>query len=223
MAETGPEQSNSVYLQCCSSACCSLSLCLSIFLQSFIIRIIIYYSVGAAVSKLLAHTPPITLFRQKHKRRTSWIRGKSCWAPSVSDASCEHSPVSSVRLASASFVTVALAVCLCGACWCSSSTPAHIRQSLEWDGSVPSWLDLNPIGVVLRVPQAALTLNNILSVGWKVCRCPLVTCCSLHPWGGNTHFLLSVWLTAWAHEVPWSIWVCGLFMVKQLWDVLGLT
>lgn len=50
-------------------------------------------------------------------------------------------------LASASLSTVALAVCLCGARWCSSSTPAHIGRSLEWDGSAPSWLDLNLIGV----------------------------------------------------------------------------
>lgn len=50
-------------------------------------------------------------------------------------------------LASASLSTVALAVCLCGARWCSSSTPAHIGRSLEWDGSAPSWLDLNMIGV----------------------------------------------------------------------------
>lgn len=49
------------------------------------------------MSKLLACTPPITLFRQKHKRRISWIRGNPAELYLCRTASSEHSRVSSVR------------------------------------------------------------------------------------------------------------------------------
>lgn len=48
----------------CFLASLSIPVSLSVFLQSFIIRIIIYYTVRVSVSKLLACTQPITLLRQ---------------------------------------------------------------------------------------------------------------------------------------------------------------
>lgn len=180
---TGGREKQHVYsllrkiLWFCFSASLSILAPLSVFLQSFIMSIIIYYTVRGSVSKLLACTQPI--FKQNTREGFHKYEENPAQLCPCQFSSSEHNPVSSVRISVSgcsglSRLGFTFHACVfCCTRRCSSSTLADILRPSEWDRLVPSGLDLSLIGdmwcVPAGVPQAGLNdTKQCLIRGWKV-------------------------------------------------------